>query len=132
MAMNLRGVREFGAFLAIPTYCFIVAIASMVGYGRIFVQARRSPRTVRSTASSPTPATPPSPGSQLSALLARTFPPAGHADRRGSDVQCRLLLTPGVMVTSVPYPLKSSAKAEQRAQRDDALDNVRRSSRLNR
>jgi hypothetical protein len=39
---------------------------------------------------------------------------------------------PGVMVTSVPYLLKSWAKAEQRAQRDDALDNVRRSSRLNR
>ena len=44
----------------------------------------------------------------------------------------RLLFTPGVMVTSVPYLLKSSAKAEQRAQRDEAIDNARRSSLLNR
>jgi amino acid transporter len=37
----------------------------------------------------------------------------------------RLLFTPGVMVTSVPYLLKSSGKAEQRYERDDAA--VRRS-----
>jgi hypothetical protein len=35
------------------------------------------------------------------------------------------------MVTSVPYLLRSSARAEQRAQRDDAADNGR-SSLLNR
>ena len=44
----------------------------------------------------------------------------------------RLLFTPGVMVTSVPYLLKSSAKAEQRAERDDAADSARRTTRLNR
>jgi hypothetical protein len=36
------------------------------------------------------------------------------------------------MVTSVPYLLRSPARAEQRAQRDDAADNARRSSLLNR
>ena len=41
-------------------------------------------------------------------------------------------LSHGVMVTSVPYLLRSSARAEQRAQRDDAADNARRSSLLNR
>ena len=35
-------------------------------------------------------------------------------------LKARLLFTPGVMVTSVPYLLKSSAKAEQRAERDEA------------
>jgi amino acid transporter len=39
----------------------------------------------------------------------------------------RLLFTPGVMVTSVPYLLKTAAKAEERADREDASDNVRRS-----
>ncbi|HET9649324.1 MAG TPA: APC family permease [Microlunatus sp.] len=38
----------------------------------------------------------------------------------------RLLFTPGVMVTSVPYLLKSSGKAEQRFERDDVAS-VRRS-----
>ncbi|CAA9416217.1 MAG: Uncharacterized amino acid permease, GabP family [uncultured Propionibacteriaceae bacterium] len=33
MSFNLRGVRESGTFFAIPTYCFMVAILSMVGYG---------------------------------------------------------------------------------------------------
>nr|MBA2446185.1 DNA-binding protein [Nocardioidaceae bacterium] len=33
----------------------------------------------------------------------------------------RLLFTPGVMVTSVPFQLRSSAAAEQRAERDDLL-----------
>jgi amino acid transporter len=42
----------------------------------------------------------------------------------------RLLFTPGVMVTSVPYHLASSSKAEERAQRDAAIDNARRSSLL--
>ncbi len=34
-AMNLRGVRESGAFFAIPTYCFIVAVLGMAVYGAI-------------------------------------------------------------------------------------------------
>ena len=32
-AMNLRGVRESGAFFAVPTYLFMVAILGMCGYG---------------------------------------------------------------------------------------------------
>jgi len=38
----------------------------------------------------------------------------------------RLLFTPGVMVTSVPYLLKSSTKAEQRLARETASENARR------
>ncbi len=33
MAMNLRGVRESGAFFAVPTYLFMFAILGMCGYG---------------------------------------------------------------------------------------------------
>ena len=33
MAMNLRGIRESGAFFAVPTYAFMVAMAAMVGWG---------------------------------------------------------------------------------------------------
>ena len=39
----------------------------------------------------------------------------------------RLLFTPGVMVTSVPFLLASSGKAEQRFERSDISDQVRRS-----
>ncbi|MBA8794858.1 amino acid transporter [Friedmanniella endophytica] len=39
----------------------------------------------------------------------------------------RLLFTPGVMVTSVPFLLASSGKAEQRFERSDLSDQVRRS-----
>jgi hypothetical protein len=38
----------------------------------------------------------------------------------------RLLFSPGVMVTSVPYLLKSSSKAEQRLQRETASENAAR------
>jgi hypothetical protein len=38
----------------------------------------------------------------------------------------RLLFTPGVMVTSVPYLLKSSSKAEQRFARETASENAAR------
>jgi hypothetical protein len=38
----------------------------------------------------------------------------------------RLLFTPGVMVTSVPYHLASSGKAEQRLEREAASENARR------
>ncbi len=38
----------------------------------------------------------------------------------------RLLFTPGVMVTSVPFLLQSSNKAQERFERSDATDNVRR------
>ena len=33
MALNLRGVRESGTFFAIPTYCFMFGIVTMVLYG---------------------------------------------------------------------------------------------------
>src|SRR5918998_266158 len=33
MALNLRGVRESGTFFAIPTYCFMVGILLMIGWG---------------------------------------------------------------------------------------------------
>jgi hypothetical protein len=46
-------------------------------------------------------------------------------------LKSRLLFAPGVSVTSVPYLLKSSAKAERRAQLDDAADRARRSTWLN-
>ena len=39
----------------------------------------------------------------------------------------RLLFTPGVMVTSVPFLLASSTKAEQRFERETAQDAARRS-----
>src|SRR3954462_15343863 len=32
-ALNLRGVRESGAVFAVPTYCFMVGVLVMVGYG---------------------------------------------------------------------------------------------------
>ena len=38
----------------------------------------------------------------------------------------RLLFTPGVMVTSVPFHLASSTKAEQRLEREAAQENARR------
>ncbi|MET1004038.1 MAG: amino acid permease, partial [Propionibacteriaceae bacterium] len=39
----------------------------------------------------------------------------------------RLLFTPGVMVTSVPYVLQSGGRAEERMEADDSSGNVRRS-----
>ncbi len=42
----------------------------------------------------------------------------------------RLLFTPGVMVTSVPYHLASSTKAEQRLERETASEHARRSYRV--
>jgi hypothetical protein len=38
----------------------------------------------------------------------------------------RLLFTPGVMVTSVPFHLASSTRAEQRFERETAQENARR------
>ena len=42
-------------------------------------------------------------------------------------LKARLLFTPGVMVTSVPYLLESSGKAEERLARDDRRSRRRRS-----
>ena len=33
MALNLRGVRESGTFFAIPTYCFMIGVLAMIGWG---------------------------------------------------------------------------------------------------
>ncbi|HLL61796.1 MAG TPA: APC family permease [Propionibacteriaceae bacterium] len=33
MVLNLRGVRESGTFFAIPTYCFMIGILAMIGWG---------------------------------------------------------------------------------------------------
>ena len=44
----------------------------------------------------------------------------------------RLLFTPGVMVTSVPYHLASSSKAEERLERETVSDSFRRSLRVTR
>jgi amino acid transporter len=41
-------------------------------------------------------------------------------------IKGRLLFTPGVMVTSVPFHLASSTKAEQRIERETAQENARR------
>ena len=41
-------------------------------------------------------------------------------------LKARLLFTPGVMVTSVPYLLESSGKAEERLARDDRRSRRRR------
>jgi amino acid transporter len=43
-------------------------------------------------------------------------------------IKGRLLFTPGVMVTSVPYHLASSTKAEERLERETANENARRRS----
>ena len=65
MALNLRGVRESGTLFSIPTYCFMVAILSMVIFGlfRILVLGEQHPsaqRPVRdragSTSTQPLPA----------------------------------------------------------------------------
>jgi hypothetical protein len=42
-------------------------------------------------------------------------------------LKTRLLFTPGVMVTSVPYHLASSSKAEQRLERETTSEQARRS-----
>ncbi len=41
-------------------------------------------------------------------------------------IKGRLLFTPGVMVTSVPYHLASSGIAKERLERETALENARR------
>ena len=43
MAMNLRGIRESGAFFAVPTYLFMVAILGMCGYAFLRMAAGNLP-----------------------------------------------------------------------------------------
>jgi amino acid transporter len=75
MAMNLRGVRESGAFFAIPTYCFMVAIGSMVTYGlfRIYVHGETITAHSAQYGIEPDPDHAAFTGFAMLALLARTF-----------------------------------------------------------
>jgi amino acid transporter len=43
MSMNLRGIRESGAFFAVPTYAFMVAIIGMCAYGFLRMAAGTLP-----------------------------------------------------------------------------------------
>ena len=75
MALNLRGVRESGAFFAVPTYCFMLAIGAMVllGFYRILVRGEtlRAESAQYGIEADPQYAT--LTGFALVALLARTF-----------------------------------------------------------
>ena len=48
MALNLRGVRESGTLFAIPTYCFMFGILSMVIYGLFKIEVLGEPIEVHS------------------------------------------------------------------------------------
>ena len=75
MALNLRGVRESGAVFALPTYCFMFGVLTMVGYGLFRIFALGEPLQAESAKfgieADPQYAT--LTGLALVALLARTF-----------------------------------------------------------
>ena len=75
MALNLRGVRESGALFALPTYCFMFGVLTMVGYGLFRIFALGEPLQAESAKfgieADPQYAT--LTGLALVALLARTF-----------------------------------------------------------
>ncbi len=75
MALNLRGVRESGTFFAIPTYCFMFGIFSMVGYGlfRILVLGDNVEAHSAQYGIEPDPQYAAFTGFFMIALLARTF-----------------------------------------------------------
>ena len=75
MALNLRGVRESGTFFAIPTYCFMVAILSMVIFGlfRILVMGEQIQAHSAQYGIEPDPDYAAFTGFAMVALLARTF-----------------------------------------------------------
>ncbi len=75
MALNLRGVRESGTFFAIPTYCFMVGILSMVLYGlfKIFVLGDPIQAHSAQYGIEPDPKYAAFSGLTMVALLARTF-----------------------------------------------------------
>lgn len=75
MGMNLRGVRESGTFFAIPTYCFMIGVLAMTGWGlvRIFLlgDELRAPTAQYDVVGSD--AYTPLVGFAMIALLARAF-----------------------------------------------------------
>ena len=75
MALNLRGVRESGTLFAIPTYCFMFAILSMVIYGlfRILVMGDQIQAHSAQYGIEPDPKYAAFTGFAMVALLARTF-----------------------------------------------------------
>jgi amino acid transporter len=75
MALNLRGVRESGTLFAIPTYCFMFAILSMVFYGlfRILVLGDEIQAHSAQYGIEPDPTYAAFTGFAMVALLARTF-----------------------------------------------------------
>jgi amino acid transporter len=75
MALNLRGVRESGTLFAIPTYCFMFAILSMVFYGlfRILVLGEEIQAHSAQYGIEPDPQYAAFTGFAMVALLARTF-----------------------------------------------------------
>lgn len=75
MSLNLRGVRESGALFAIPTYCFMVSILAMVGYGlfRIYVLGQPVRAHSAQYGIEPDPRYASFAGFAMVVLLARTF-----------------------------------------------------------
>ena len=89
-ALNLRGVRESGTLFAIPTYCFMVAILSMViiGLFRILVLGDQIQAHSAQYGIEPDPQYAAFTGFAMVALLARTFSLwMRGADRRGGHLQ---------------------------------------------
>ncbi|HYP46219.1 MAG TPA: APC family permease [Propionibacteriaceae bacterium] len=74
-ALNLRGVRESGALFAIPTYCFMLSVLGMIGYGlfQILVLGRTLTAETAQYDIEPDPSYAVLSGFALVALLARTF-----------------------------------------------------------
>ena len=75
MALNLRGVRESGTFFAIPTYCFMFGILSMVIYGLFKIEVLGEPIVAHSAqfGIEADPKYAAFTGFAMIALLARTF-----------------------------------------------------------
>ena len=75
MALNLRGVRESGTFFAVPTYCFMFGILSMVGYGLFRILVLGQPVQAHSAqyGIEPDPGYAGLTSLMMVALLARTF-----------------------------------------------------------
>jgi amino acid transporter len=75
MALNLRGVRESGTLFAIPTYCFMFSILTMVIYGlfRILVLGDQIQVDSAKYGIEPDPKYAAFTGFAMIALLARTF-----------------------------------------------------------
>src|SRR5215218_4156766 len=75
MALNLRGARESGTLFAVPTYCFMFAILTMVTYGlfRILVLGDQIQVDSAKYGIEPDPKYAAFAGFAMIALLARTF-----------------------------------------------------------